>query len=78
MQILEAEVTDSNHLKLLSPIGLPPGSKIKISVEDPCDISDERETWLRLSLKNFESAFGDDEPEYSPGMIKELNKEFKP
>jgi len=43
MQILEGEVTDSNHLRLLSPIGLPPGSKIKLTVEYQQDTSDERE-----------------------------------
>jgi len=78
MQILEGEVTDSNHLRLLSPIGLPPGSKIKLTVEYQQDTSDEREAWFRLSLKNFDSAFGDDEPEYSPELIKEFNKEFTP
>jgi hypothetical protein len=73
MQILEAEGTDSNHLKLLSPTGLPPGSKIKISVEYQQDIFDEREAWFQLSLKNFQSAFGDDEPEYSQDL-KESEK----
>jgi len=70
MQFMEAEVIDSNHLKIFTPIDLLPGSKIRISVEAPQNICDEREAWFRLSLKNFERVYGDDEPEYSPKLIK--------
>ena len=37
---------------------------------------EERESWATLSLKGLETAYGDDEPEYSTDLIKEPNQEF--
>ncbi len=43
MQIIEAEVIDTNHLKLLNPIEILPGSKIRITVASHKD-TDKNET----------------------------------
>ncbi|NJL59232.1 MAG: hypothetical protein HC887_05875 [Desulfobacteraceae bacterium] len=74
MQTIEASVVDSNHLKLSNPIPMQPGSKIRIMFIAPENT--ERESWAALSLKGLESAYGEDEPEYSIDLIKESNPEF--
>jgi len=40
-------------------------------------LSDEREDWVRLSLRLLARAYGDDEPEYSSEQIKESNPEYR-
>ncbi len=76
MQILEAEVIDANHLRLVNPIQSVPGSKIRIAAAPAEDISADHELWLLLSLQNFAAAYSDNEPEYSTELIKEANPEF--
>lgn len=78
MQIIEAEVIDESHLKLLNPLETVPGSKIiRIIVALPEDICDDRESWFQLSLQNLEAAYGDDEPGYPAELIKETNPGFQ-
>jgi len=45
---------------------------------DVHDKSDESRIWSVFSLANLESAYGDDEPEYSDAMLKTPNPEFAP
>lgn len=45
------------------PAGSPPDS--------------EREDWLLLAQQSLERAYGDDEPEYSPNLIREPNPEYE-
>ena len=45
---------------------------------DVHDNSDESRIWADFSLANLESAYGDDEPEYSDVMLKTPNPEFAP
>ncbi len=40
-------------------------------------LSDEREDWVRLSLRSLARAYGDDEPEYSRNEIKKANAEYE-
>ena len=42
---------------------------------DPAS-DDERETWLNLSIRGLEEAYGKDEPEYSSDLIKEINPHY--
>lgn len=37
---------------------------------------DEREAWLNLSIQGLEEAYGEDEPEYSSDLIKEVNPHY--
>ncbi|MBU0511781.1 MAG: glycosyl hydrolase family 31 [Chloroflexi bacterium] len=71
MKTIEAQVVDHNHLRLLQPIQLPRLSKVMIAVL-PSE-GNERAAWLRASADWLNSAYGDNEPEYSPAMIKENN-----
>ena len=42
------------------------------------DVDEEREDWGRLALQNLERAYGPDEPDYPPDLIKEANPEYEP
>ena len=78
--ILQAHF-DGEYIQLDEPYTLEPNTKILVTVfpkrqnDDECD--KEREDWLRLSAINFERAFGDDEPEYTLDMIKEVNPNYE-
>jgi hypothetical protein len=75
MIVVEARVMDATHLELTQPIDTPPGGKVVVSVLDPAQGDGERDGWLSLSLGAIASAYGDSEPEYTVGMIKEQNPE---
>jgi len=74
MQKIEAQVIDNTHLRLLQPIQLPRLTRVIIAVMQPD--GDEREAWLQASASQLSRAYGDDEPEYSPELIKQPNPEF--
>ena len=77
MEIIEAQVMDSTHLELTSPIQVPRGSKVVISIVTP-EIDKEHKQWVQMSLQSLQSAFGNDEPEYSLDSVSIPNPEFKP
>ena len=76
MIVVEARVMDATHLELTQPIDTPPGGKVVVSVLDPAEGDRDRDDWLSLSLRTIASAYGDFEPEYTVGMIKEPNPEY--
>ncbi len=76
MEMMEAQVMDANHLKLLYPIQIPPYSKIMIAIIWEKTDDSEDEGWFRLSRQGLEAAYGEDEPEYSEKMIKKINPDF--
>ena len=38
----------------------------------------EREAWFRFAAAQFQTAYSEDEPEYTLDMIREPNPEYKP
>ena len=76
MVVVEARVIDATHLELTQPIDTPPGKKVVVSLVDPTREDSERDAWLTLSRGALASAYGDSEPEYTEGMIKEPNPEY--
>ena len=60
--ILYAEVTDPTHLTLQSPIPLPSGSRLIVEIREE---SAEHEEFVDSSAALLESAYGEDEPDYS-------------
>jgi hypothetical protein len=75
-QSIEAQVVDSLLLKLKKPIFLAPGSTIFISVQSTEGVSEEQ-AWYQFSSSNLEIAYGADEPDYTPDMIKVANPEYQ-
>ena len=78
MPILEAHVIDKNHLELSYPIQIPVGSKVKITIESAEEAIDEREFWSRISKQGLETAYSENEPEYSSKLIITPNPEYQP
>jgi hypothetical protein len=76
MVFIEARVVDATHLELTRPIDSPPGGRVVVSVLDPGGEDKDRDEWLSLSSESLASAYGDFEPEYTQGMVKEPNPEF--
>jgi hypothetical protein len=74
MKTIEAQVIDHTHLRLLQPIQMPKHARVMVTVL-PLE-GDERATWLQASADYLNSAYGEDEPEYSLAMIKENNPEY--
>jgi hypothetical protein len=76
MVMVEARVVDATHLELTRPIDTPPGGRVVVSLLDPAHEDKDRDSWLALSLGTLAFSYGDTEPEYTAGMIKEPNPEF--
>jgi len=38
----------------------------------------ESENWGKLAARHLETAYGENEPDYSPNLIKEPNPEYQP
>ncbi len=67
---------DGNQILLDEPFELEPNVKLIITVL-PKSSDEERDDWARLSLESLARAYGDDEPEYSSDLIKEVNPEYE-
>lgn len=65
---------NGERIELDEPFELQPGTPLAVTVH-PAD--PDREDWQRLSALRFAEAYGDDEPEYSPSLIKEPNPEYE-
>ena len=64
--------------KILSnePFNLEPDTKLIVTVL-PKYANEEREEWMRLSIKSLERAYDKNEPEYSTDLIKEMNPDYE-
>lgn len=66
---------NGTQVVLDEPFALEPNVKLLVTVLPP-ETDFERENWLRLSAQGLETAYGDDEPEYSLADLKEANPEY--
>ena len=65
---------DGKQILLDEPIELQPGTRLLVTIVSPSET--EREEWLSYSMQLLGRAYGNDEPEYSLGLIKEHNPEY--
>ena len=68
---------DGKKIVLDEPFELEPDTKLIVTVLLKEGIDSEREDWANLAMQGLARAYGDDEPEYSPDMLKEVNPEYK-
>ena len=68
---------DGQHIRLNEPCDLQPDTQLLVTVLQEQKPDEERETWLLLSSKGLERAYGEDEDEYSLDLIKEPNPEYE-
>ncbi len=76
MVLLEAKVLDATHLELAKPIKSRQGVTVLVSVADSVYIDADRQQWLTASASSLRAAYGEDEPDYSAGLVKESNPEY--
>jgi hypothetical protein len=74
-QSVEAQVIDSQHLKLKKPIKIAPGSTVMITIEKAEGTTEEQE-WYLISSQGLEEAYGEGEPDYSLDRIKTPNPDY--
>jgi hypothetical protein len=68
---------DGERICLDEEFNLEPNSKLIVTVL-PIDEADaEHEDWLHLSGHTLEHAYGEDEPEYSSDLLKEVNPSYE-
>ena len=70
---------DGQQIVLDEPFELEADTELLVTVlpKEQSEEDAEREDWLELSMKRLQDAYGEDEPEYSPDMIKEPNPRFR-
>ncbi len=66
---------DGERILLDEPVELEPNTRLLVTVLPGRDA--ERESWLRLSGKRLEDAYGEDEEEYSLDMLREVNPDYE-
>lgn len=66
---------DGRQVLFDEPVELSPNTKLLVTVVQPS--SSEEVEWQSFSAQNLERAYGEDEPEYSLGLIKEWNPDYE-
>jgi hypothetical protein len=67
---------DGSQIRLDEPFELEPNTRLIITVLLPGEDKD-RAGWLRISESGIAPAYGEEEPDYSPEMIRESNGEYE-
>lgn len=67
---------DGEHIRLDEPCQLAPDTELLIVIMPKQPPDGEDEDWVRLSSQRLESAYGEQEPEYSLDAIKEWNPDY--
>ncbi len=68
---------DGLRICLDEPFDLEPDIKLIVSVLPRLESDDEHEAWLLLSGQRLEDAYGENEPEYSSDLLKEVNPAYE-
>jgi hypothetical protein len=68
---------DGKQICLDEPFDLEPDTKLIVTVLSEQESDDERNAWLILSGQRLEDAYGENEPEYSTSLIKEVNPYYE-
>lgn len=74
---------DGQKIILDEPVKLKPNTRLIVTVlpepesdQKNDEAQEEREAWLQLSMKGLESAYSEDEIEYTLDLIKESNPDY--
>lgn len=68
---------DGQQIQLDEPFELKPNTKLIVMVVADETISEEQEDLRLLAHQSLARAYGENEPEYSLDMIKELNPNYE-
>jgi len=67
---------DGKAIILDTPFELQPEDKLLVTILKAEFGTDERKEWIASSLSQLNIAYSENEPEYSPSLIKESNPEY--
>jgi hypothetical protein len=65
---------DGDRIQLDEPVDLQPDMRLFVTIVSKDD--EEREEWHRFSALQLARAYSDDEPEYGPESIIEVNPDY--
>ena len=68
---------DGERICLDEPFDLEPNTKLIVTILSGQEPDNEYESWLHLSGQRLEYAYGENEPEYSKDLLKEVNPDYE-
>ncbi|MCH8293413.1 hypothetical protein IH992_20215 [Candidatus Poribacteria bacterium] len=68
---------DGERICLDEPFDLEPNAKLIVTILPGQEFDNEHEAWLHLSGQRLEDAYGENEPEYSSDLLKEVNPDYE-
>lgn len=69
---------DGKQICFDEPVELKPKTKLLVTILSEENMEAHKEIWYRLAVSGLERAYGENEPEYSVGLVKEANPEYQP
>ncbi len=67
---------DGEKIILDEPFELEPNTQLVVTIIQDQQLREEFEDWANLAMQGLERAYGENEPEYTEDMIKEVNPEY--
>jgi len=68
---------DGERICLDEPFDLEPNTKLIVTILPEPESDHEYKDWLYLSGQRLEEAYGENEPEYSIDLLKEVNPDYE-
>lgn len=68
---------DGERICLDEPFDLETDAKLIVTILPKQESDNEHEAWLLLSGQRLEDAYGENEPEYSSDLLKEVNPNYE-
>ncbi|MBI3599519.1 MAG: hypothetical protein HY097_02625 [Nitrospinae bacterium] len=68
---------DGERICLDEPFDLKPEAKLIVTILPKQELDNEHKDWLLLSGQRLENAYGENEPEYSSDLLKEVNPNYE-
>ena len=68
---------DGKRICMDEPFELEPNAKLIVTILSGQKSMNEHEAWLQLSGQRLEDAYGENEPEYSSDLLKEVNPDYE-
>ncbi len=68
---------DGKRICLDEPFNLKPATRMIVTILPGQEANNEHESWSFLSSQKLEEAYGENEPEYSSDLLKEVNSEYE-
>ncbi len=68
---------DGKRICLDEPFDLAPNAKLIVTILPNQESDSEHSAWSRLSGQRLKDAYGENEPEYSSDLLKEVNPDYE-